>query len=936
MEIPLAIETFGFVLSIEFAMSDPSRTRKISCRFALICVVGGLAIGQSSVPKTNSATKTMLESELSDSDRPEFEELKREGALRSRYREHEFMPEAGTASEPALSTYRADIEPILSKTCFRCHGAKRQRGNVRIDTLNPDLFAGGDVDWWLEVLTVLSNDEMPPEGEAELSDKDRGKVIEWLAKELQAASSARRLEKAQSSFRRMTRYEYEYALQDLLGLPYSFAEDLPPDPTSEDGFQNSSEVLHLTAMQLSAYLDSAREALRLATVRGARPAPKFWGVSMQAAAAVEWARQDRELEEIRQKHKDDPQKSKDELERRSERFRTRPKGVHFEDRQSGRTAGQSWSYGEAKFAWLPETSRPELSHDSTHVAIIPAGEGLIVELGDQIPENGSLRVRVRASRASIDDERIPSMQLVFGWQASNDSHASVRISQQDLVVDAAPGIPELYQWDVPLSQIYPRNTVRGISKMGDLPSPSEYVKLLNASVSDGDIHVHHVEVMAPVHEMWPPSSHTRVFFGSDNERDETAYAREVLHDFLPRAWRREASPAELEQKLELFNRLRPQFDGFQEAMCEVLATVLCSPNFLYIVVQSAPSNAETDGDVTARLTDIELATRLSIFLWCSTPDDELQALAQEGHLKIPEVLSSQVDRMLSDPRSRRFSTHFVRQWLGLSLLDYLHVDANVYPQFDASLREAMREEPIAFFHEILQSDDGALEFIHSSFTMANERLAKHYGWTGVFGNHFRRVEIGQHEERGGLLTQAGLLAMNSDGKDSHPLKRGIWMLERLLNDPPPPPPPAVPEINLADPEIAKLTLKQRIENHRDHPACMSCHAKIDPWGIAFENYDAVGSWRTEVQGHPVDSEGVLFNEQRLDGMDGLKGFLLENRQDQFVRSMVYKLTAYALGRPLTFGDRAGIDRITGETRKRGDGLATMVKLIATSSLFQTK
>ena len=186
------------------------------------------------------------------------------------------------------------------------------------------------------------------------------------------------------------------------------------------------------------------------------------------------------------------------------------------------------------------------------------------------------------------------------------------------------------------------------------------------------------------------------------------------------------------------------------------------------------------------------------------------------------------------------------------------------------------------------------------------------------------------------MTQAGLLAMNSSGSDSHPLKRGIWLLESLLNDPPPPPPPAVPEIDLADPEIAKLTLKQRIEDHRNHAACMSCHAKIDPWGIAFENYDALGRWRDQIKGQPVDAASLLFNKQKLDGMDGLKRFLLENRQDQFVRAMVHKMTTYALGRPLTFADRSSIDKITADVRKQGDGLATMIQLMVTSELFQSK
>ena len=248
----------------------------------------------------------------------------------------------------------------------------------------------------------------------------------------------------------------------------------------------------------------------------------------------------------------------------------------------------------------------------------------------------------------------------------------------------------------------------------------------------------------------------------------------------------------------------------------------------------------------------------------------------------------------------------------------------------------MLEEPVAFFHEVLQNNHSVLDFIHADYTMANERLARHYGLSDIYGNHIRRVQLGPRHRRGGLLTQAGLLAMNSDGKDSHPLKRGIWMLESLLNDPPPPPPPAVPEIDLADPEIAKLTLKQRIEDHRNHAACLSCHAKIDPWGIAFENFDAVGSWRTQIKGKPVDASSLLFNGQKLDGMDGLKRFLLENRQDQFVRAMVHKMTTYALGRPLTFGDRSNVDQITADLRKQGDGLATMVALIVTSELFRSQ
>lgn len=864
-----------------------------------------------------------------------LDELKVHGAQRSSYRKRQLRVVETAVPEANLMGFRRDVEPILRQNCVACHGPEKQEGNIRLDTLDPDLFGGDDVNWWIEVFAVLSNGEMPPVDASQLAEQDRGQVIDWLSSELQVASTVRRLEQGHSSFRRMTRYEYKYALQDLLGLPYDFAKDLPPESTSEDGFQNSSELLHMSSIQFATYRELSRNALKRATVEGPQPAPVYWGVSMGAAAAVEWAKQDRELEKIRQQHKDDPAKLKQELERRRARFRVRPNNAHYKELATGRTARANWSYPGARYAWKPGQTQPETPAEYDHVAIIPPRQKLTVEVGDRVPEKGTLRVRIRAARTSVEDNRIPSLQLEFGWQASNDSHASVRVSDRDTPIAAAPAAPQFYQWDIPLSEIYPRNSVRNINKMGELPSPSEYVRFVNSSVSHGDIQIDYVEITAPVYDHWPPPSHTRIFFASKNAKDETVYAEEVLTQFMVRAWRRRVTPLEVEQKLALFTKIRPSCGDFEEAMIEVLATVLASPKFLYLVRSELPGQ-DAQKPAIEGLSNFELASRLSMFLWCSTPDAELLELATKGRLSERDVVLSQVERMLSDARSRRFSEHFVRQWLGMQLLDFLSVNRKTYPQFGPSLKEAMQEEPVAFFHEVLQSDSSVLDFIHADYTMANERLASHYGVSGVYGNEFRRVKLEPQHRRGGLLTQAGLLAMNSDGQDSHPLKRGIWMLESLLNDPPPPPPPAVPEIDLADPEIAKMTLKQRIENHRNQAACMSCHVKIDPWGIAFENFDAVGKWRSDIKGKPVDASSLLFNKQKLDGMDGLKRFLLEYRQDQFARALVYKMTTYALGRPLTFGDRSSVDRITADVRKQGDGLATMVKFIVTSTLFQSK
>lgn len=895
-------------------------------------------VGHAQTRPEADATGSAEDASESRADRPDFDAIKARGALASRYLANRPDRTTAVAPESDLASFRRAIEPVLESSCVSCHGPDRQRGGLRVDTLDPDLIGGDDVDWWVDVLSVLSNGEMPPPDEDRLSAEERGRVIEWIAAEVQVASRARRSAHRHSNVRRMTRYEYEYALQDLLGLPFAFADDLPPDPISEGGFQNSSESLHVDPTQLRAYFGANRDALLAATVPGeaaAGPAPEplLWDISMESAAAAEFSRQDQRVATVRREHADDPERLESELGKLRTRFARRPGGAHYESLTTGRVAGQTWHYNGAKFAWAP-VDEPSLDLDSADeieraaadadlVAVIPRRQGMILELGNRIPDAGTVRLRVLASRADGGEGPSPSLRLAFGWRASNDSRAVVRASGDDHAIDALPGAPEVYEFRVPMSEVTPRNGVRHTAKMGGLPSPSEYFKLVNASRSAGAIRVHHVEITAPFHEQWPPASHTRIFPPREDRTDETSYARAVLEAFMTRAWRGEPSAFELRRKLDLYERLRAKAPNFESAMIDVLASVLSSPRFLYV---GLPANTDASDSI---------ATRLAMFLWCSTPDRELLTLEESGELTRPDVLSRQVGRMLDDPRSERFSRHFVRQWLGLSLLDYLDVERRVDPEFDADLRSSMAREPVAFFREVLEHDLSVLEFLHADFVTVDERLAEHYGLEGVTGNEFRRVAIDELPARGGLLTQAGLLAMNSDGTDSHPLKRGVWMLERLLDDPPPPPPPAVPEIDLADPEVAKMTLKERIEDHRNDQACMSCHAKIDPWGIALENFGATGRWRTEVQGRPIDATSVLFNGQHLDGANGLKAYLLEERQDQFVGALVRKLGSFALGRPLSFEDEAAVERITAEVRAGGDGLATMIEAIATSELFRT-
>ena len=830
--------------------------------------------------------------------------------------------------EPRLAKFRLEVEPVLKRVCVGCHGPGKQKGKFRVDTLDPNLLKGKDVKWWLEVFDVVGNGEMPPEdAEAQLTDVEKARIVDWLSGEIQVASEVRRSEQGHTSFRRLTRYEYRYALQDLLGIPHDFSRDLPPETASEDGFKNSSELLQMTAVQFEQYRELARKALERATVRGPRPQAVYYGISMRDAAKRINAKYTANIEGTRKRIKEEGLTVEEAFQQQGEKFERNHNGMHYRDLVTGQGIGPSWSYNGAKHAWTPTTTKPEVPPVSPDIVMIPANARYIIDVGDGLPDVGNMRVRIRAARYSAEEKHPPTLRLYFGNQASNDSRVAVRAGEHDITVTAHPDKPEFYHWDVRLSEIA-RNAYRNITKLGDLPNPAEFFHIRNVSSKKVAVQIDYVEIAAPTFDQWPPESHTRIFLGGQGKANEDKYARKVLMQFMRRAWRRPATGAEIDQKLTLLAKLRPQCEDLQEALVEVLATVLASPKFLYLV---RDGEADHDG-----IPDYELASRLSFFLWSSHPDAKLLRLAKQGRLRNPKVLERQAKRMLVDPKAKRLAKHFTRQWLGLELLDFLRVDTGAHGRFDPLLMEAMKEEPVAFLAEVLRGNRPVTDFLQSDYAMVNDRLASHYKLPELTGDHLRPVKLKPSDRRGGLLTQAGLLAMNSDGKDSHPLKRGIWLLENILNDPPPPPPPAVPEIDLADPEILKLTLKQRMEQHRDDPACYSCHAKIDPWGIAFENFDAVGRWRDTIGKEPVDATSKLFNKHELRGMVGLKEYLLANRQDQFARAMTYKLAAYALGRPPTFGDRAEVDRITAELREQGDGLQDLVILIVKSDLFQLK
>lgn len=860
---------------------------------------------------------------------PSWDEVRAAGRAKSLFlKESQKKPESTPTIPTAnLEHFRKSIGPVLAEKCVACHGPDSTMANLRVDRLDPDLLTGLDVDRWRGIYKVLSNSEMPPPDEAEyrLVDADRQNIVDWLSEEMSKASLVRRSGSEHSSFRRMTKYEYNYALQDLLGVPYPIANSLPPEAVSEDGFKNRSDLLQMSTMQFEAYRELGLKALERVTVRGERPKPVTYIISMPEVM--------QKLEEANKQEaanqEGDPGKSPRDRTKRFNKagddYRQRRNRPHLLDRSTG----EAITYAGGDVLPTPDAHAGHNPDVSPVALMLPRSHELKMNLDRFLPDEGTMRVRIRAGRTTSDPDEYASLRLIFSAHTSNNANFSQVVSQRDLPVTASADKPEFLEFDIPLSEIQ-RNPFRKLETT--FPRRDEFLHIRNESNARGgaeplEVAIDYVEVSAPHFDQWPPQSHLAIFFESEHKSDEQAYGREVLTRFLEKAWRRPVASEEVARLMDLFAAYRPDFDTFEGAMLEVLATALAAPDFLYLTTRSS-----TD-DATGTISATELASRLSFFLWSSVPDQELLRLAKDGTLKDPAVLNAQVDRMLADPRAQRLAQHFVEQWLGLDGLDSVtHVK-------DEALREAMRQEPIAFFEEALRNNSSVLDFLHCDCVVVNERLAQHYGVPNVFGPHFRKVPMPQANttsQRGGILTSAVMLTMNSDGTDSHPLKRGVWLLKRILEDPPPPPPANVPKVDLTDPRILEMTLKERIADHRNKAACISCHSRIDPWGIAFENYDALGAWRTSVKSHPVDATSVLFNKQELAGVDGLKRYLLADRQDQFSRAMVDKMTAYALGRPLTFADHADIDTLTAAFRKKGDGLTDLIHLVVNSNLFQSK
>jgi mono/diheme cytochrome c family protein len=798
----------------------------------------------------------------------------------------------GAAATPESSReFDAVVRPFLEAHCTACHGEKKQKGDLRLDTLSRDFLNPAAAGHWMEVMERIDSGDMPPKKEARPAPGDIARVAEQITLQLTEAETHRQAAEGETvSFRRLSRDEYRNTIRDLLGVACDVADPagLPEDPDWQ-GFERIGAVLTISPAHIEKYLAAADAALSEALALGPQPA--------------------------------------------STTVRMRAVDFHRISGEVAKLLEAQGTIDRARIDIVPNNGANGTPGEGNELKIATAGEYRFrVRLSALRPPGG------RAPRLLVYAAGIDRTLFEQDVEAPEDQPTTLEFRahlpagvHQMRVINAVPGPnPEG-------RQSRPLNSKPFFSLQARQPWQ---IKLTDDAFKPiwPTILLDWLEYEGPLQASWPPPAHQAIFAGDAGSGDaagDAAHAREVLVRFLGRAFRRPARPDEVERLMTLVERERRLGGGFAASLKPALLAALCSTSFLYLVEGSA-------GAPSPRLGDWELASRLSYFLWSSMPDERLLDLARQGTLRQPGTLRAEARRMLADARARAFMDAFPRQWLQLRRVGMFAPDRKLYPEYDDYLEKSMVGETTAFFREVLQRDLGLREFLDSDWTMLNERLALHYGIAGVDGQEFRRVALKPEDHRGGLLTQAAILSLTSDGTRHRPVHRGKWILESIIGKPPPPPPANVPPIRTSAPGQPKATLRAKLEAHREDPNCAACHRKIDPLGLAFDNYDAIGHWRTTeavrdgAGADPMlDPSGELPDGRAFADAAGLKRLLAADL-DRFALAFCDKLATYALRRGMTFADRAELAAIATGAKAQDYHLASLIEQLVASPLFQKR
>ena len=542
--------------------------------------------------------------------------------------------------------------------------------------------------------------------------------------------------------------------------------------------------------------------------------------------------------------------------------------------------------------------------------------------------------REGVARQLISLERSGAYEIQIracGQQAGPDpAKLEVRLGdwfQEVVDVEAHQDAPKVYTLKVELSA---GEQMLSLAYLNNYNVQDHPVAELNG---DRNLFVDDIVFKGPLNEPRPPLpvSHTKVISDQPAPGKEREHARNVLQDFVTKAWRRPVTDDSLERLLKIVDQVLEEGSPYGEAIQVAVQAALTSPWFLY---RWELDPVLQEGEGSRPLDAYELASRLSYFLWSSMPDEQLFSLAEAGELTRPEVLRSEVKRMLDDPKSEALTRNFAGQWLQFRNLDSVTPDPSLFPNFTPKLRDAMKKETELFFTTIMRENRPLTDFLEADFTFLNGPLARHYGVAGPQGDAFERVRLDATVPRGGILTQASVLTLTSNPTRTSPVLRGKWILEQILGTPPPPPPPDVPELESDQKSVLRGSVRERMEQHRLKPECATCHEKMDPIGFAFEHFNAVGQWREADGGFPIDASGVLPDGTRFDGARELVRQL--KTRDTFVLCVIEKMLTFALGRGLEYYDKCTIDTIHQDLRDHKLAFQTLVESIVLSESFQQR
>ena len=801
-------------------------------------------------------------------------------------------PAAKAPAKPAASAFDTTLRPFLSRHCDSCHNARVNAAGVDLTAYKTSAALGKDPHVWEHVVQKVRSGEMPPKGTPRPSSDSVKTVTAWIEGVLAQAEQAAGPNPGRVTARRLNRAEYNNTVRDLLGVDFHPADDFPQDDSGY-GFDNIGDVLSLSPVLMEKYLNAAEKVARAA----------FYGPGKIAPVLT----------------------------------KNHPPEQVFKER-----------------------AKPQLEYDLSGLSLPNAIHGVHrfpaegdydvrIVLGGVRPR-GSAPVQVafwvdgkQTQVLTVDPTTRASFSDVEQNFAGHGGSFRVRLPAGDhwmatSILNLYDGLPPSYNGPNPSKTVV---APLAPPELPPNPSPSE-IDAFNAlkkklaemkPTPANQVRVRVMEFAGPYNVAQGPSPESirKIYTcGHLHGGHNFECARKIVGDFARRAFRRPVAPAEVDRYAKLVTLAQGQGDSFEEGLCLSLQAVLVSPHFLFRIEQD-PKITVTPGAYP--ISQYELASRLSYFLWSSMPDEELTRCAAQGTLRKPEILAAQVRRMLKDPKSRALVENFGGQWLELRKLEAAKPDPVRYPDWDEYLRLSMRHETEEFLAHLLREDGSLLDLLDADYSYLNERLARFYGIPGVKGPEFRKVSLAG-TPRGGILTQASVLTVSSYPTRTSPVLRGRWVLENVLNAPPPPPPPGVPTLD--ETKVGEAaSLRKQLEAHRVNPTCASCHSRMDPLGFGLENFDAIGGWRTADGKFPIDASASLPDGRSFRGPGELKKVLKGDR-DAFTQCVTEKLLTYGLGRGLERYDRPTVKAIAARVAKQEYRFPALVLEIVNSAPFQMR